>query len=80
LYAWLHRRVGDGDGIVPIASQRRGPSLFDAKGDHLDVIGHFDDPDHQPPHTDWLNTGSKFDRPQFEALWTTVARFIAERR
>jgi triacylglycerol lipase len=80
LYAWLHRRVGDGDGIVPIASQRRGPALFDAKGDHLDVIGHFDGPDHQPPHTDWLNTGSKFDRPQFEALWTTVARFIAERR
>lgn len=80
LYAWLHRRVGDGDGIVPIESQRRGSSLFDAKGDHLDVIGHFDGPDHQPPHTDWLNTGSKFGRTEFEALWTTVARFLAERR
>ena len=80
LYSWLHRRVGNGDGIVPTASQVRGTSLFDAQGDHLDVIGHFDDPDHQPPHTDWLNTGSKFDRAQFEALWTSVAQFIAERR
>ena len=80
LYAWLHDRVGEGDGIVPTASQRRGPVLFDAKGDHLDVIGHFDGPDHQPPHTDWLNTGSGFDRAQFEALWTEVARFIATRR
>jgi triacylglycerol lipase len=77
LYAWLHHQVGDGDGIVPEASQRRGQVLFEARGDHLDVIGHFDDPDRRPPHTDWLNTGSKFDRAQFEQLWTQVARFIA---
>ncbi len=77
LYAWLHRQVGDGDGIVPIASQRRGEVLFAATGDHLDVIGHFDDPDHLPPHTDWIHTGSRFDRAQFEAMWTSVARFIA---
>jgi hypothetical protein len=77
LYAWLHHRVGDGDGIVPVESQRRGRVLFEAVGDHLDVIGHFDDPDHQPPHLDWLNTGSKFDRAAFERLWTSVARFIA---
>ena len=51
--------------------------LFETRGDHLDVIGHFHGPDHQPPHTDWLNTGSKFDRPEFERLWTSVARFIA---
>lgn len=79
LYTWLHHRVGEGDGIVPAASQRRGKVLFEAKGDHLDVIGHFHDPGHQPPHTDWLNTGSKFDRPQFEQLWTAVAEFIASR-
>jgi len=78
LYSWLHHQVGDGDGIVPIASQRHGRVLYEALGDHLDVIGHFDDPDHQPPHTDWLNTGSNFDRTHFEALWTAVARFIAE--
>ncbi len=77
LYTWLHHQVGDGDGIVPTASQRRGHVLYEARGDHLDVIGHFHGPDHQPPHTDWLNTGSKFDRAEFEQLWTAVARFIA---
>jgi hypothetical protein len=77
LYTWLHHQVGEGDGIVPADSQRRGNVLFEARGDHLDVIGHFHGPDHQPPHTDWMVTGSKFDRPQFEALWTEVARFVA---
>jgi len=77
LYTWLHHQVGDGDGIVPIASQRRGEVLYSATADHLDVIGHFDGPEHQPPHTDWLHTGSKFNRAQFEAMWTSVARFIA---
>lgn len=77
LYTWLHHQVGTGDGIVPTASQRRGNVLFEAKGDHLDVIGHFEDPDHQPPHTDWITTGSEFDRAQFEALWASVARFVA---
>jgi hypothetical protein len=77
LYTWLHHQIGEGDGIVPVASQRRGEVLYAATADHLDVIGHFDDPDHQPPHTDWLHTGSKFSREQFEALWTSVARFVA---
>jgi hypothetical protein len=79
LYSWLHHQVGDGDGIVPAASQRRGQVLYEARGDHLDVIGHFHGPDHQPPHTDWLNTGSKFGRTDFEQLWTAVARFISGR-
>jgi triacylglycerol lipase len=78
LYTWLHHQVGEGDGIVPLASQRRGEVLFAATADHLDVIGHFDDPAHLPPHTDWISTGSRFDRAQFEALWTRVARFIAD--
>ena len=78
LYTWLHHQVGDGDGIVPIASQRRGEVLYAATADHLDVVGHFDDPDHQPPHTDWIHTGARFDRMQFEAMWTTVARFVAD--
>ena len=77
LYAWLHGRVGEGDGIVPIASQRRGLVLHEAHGDHLDVIGHFEGPDSTPPHVDWLTSGSGFSRPQFEALWTSVARFVA---
>lgn len=78
LYHWLHHQIGDGDGIVPLASQRHGVVLSEARGDHLDVIGHFGDTDHQPPHNDWLITGSGFDRPQFEAVWTQVARFVAD--
>ena len=77
-YTWLHRQVGPGDGIVPIHSQRRGEILYEAKGDHLDVIGHFDDPSHQPPHQDWIYTGSGFARSHFEALWNKVAAFVAQ--
>lgn len=77
LYSWLHRRVGEGDGIVPTASQTHGKTLYEARADHLDVLGHFDDTRATPPHVDWLNSGSGFDRPQFEAMWTSVARFIA---
>ncbi|HEU0037387.1 MAG TPA: hypothetical protein VFQ53_42545 [Kofleriaceae bacterium] len=80
LYAWLYSRVGAGDAIVPITSQRRGKILYAADADHLDVIGHFDDPDHQPPHTDWIRSGSSFDRAQFETLWTSVAAFVAAAR
>ena len=78
LYVWLHGRVGPGDGIVPIASQRHGELVHEAIGDHLDVIGHFDGPEHTPPHVDWLASGSHFDRAQFTALWTAVARFVAQ--
>jgi triacylglycerol lipase len=79
LYSWLHRRVGEGDGIVPIGSQSHGEVLYQAKADHLDVLGHFHDRDNNPPHVDWLNSGSGFDLPQFQALWTNVARFVAKR-
>jgi len=44
------------------------------------VLGHFGDASADPPHIDWLSTGSGFDRVQFEALWSDVARFIAGRR
>ena len=77
LYSWLHRRVGDGDGIVPLASQFHGRVVYEAQADHLDVLGHFKDADAKPPHVDWLNSGSGFDRTHFDALWTAVARFVA---
>jgi hypothetical protein len=44
--------------------------------DHLDVLGHFRDAAHAPPHVDWLVTGSGFDRLRFEALWADVAHFL----
>jgi triacylglycerol lipase len=65
------------DGIVPTRSQVWGEVLAAVRADHLDVIGHFDDPAAAPPHFDWLTTGSGFDQPRFEALWTTVIDRLA---
>jgi hypothetical protein len=45
--------------------------------DHLDALGHFRDASHDPPHVDWLVSGSGFDRPRFEALVDDVVRFVA---
>jgi hypothetical protein len=65
------------DGVVPTRAQLWGDLVHAAFGDHLDVIGHFGDPEHVPPHFDWLTTGSGFDRPRFEALWGDVVRYLA---
>ena len=64
------------DGIVPTLSQAWGRVVHAAVADHLDVIGHFRDAAHDPPHVDWLVTGSNFDRVRFEALWTDVTNFL----
>jgi len=64
------------DGIVPTRSQLWGELVYAAEGDHLDVCGHFYDPDHEPPHYDWLATGTGFDRPAFESLWSAVTDFM----
>ncbi|MBT8495709.1 MAG: triacylglycerol lipase [Deltaproteobacteria bacterium] len=72
-------RPSDNDGIVPTLSQLHGELIHATTADHLDVIGHFDDEGHQPPHHDWLTTCSHFDRGRFESLWTSVADFISTR-
>jgi triacylglycerol lipase len=66
------------DGIVPTRSQVHGRVIGAVRADHLDAIGHFDQPTHQPPHVDWLISGSGFRRPQFEKLWNDVADFLLE--
>jgi hypothetical protein len=66
------------DGIVPTRAQLHGRVLAAARGDHLDAIGHFDDPAADPPHYDWLTTGSGFDRKRFEAVWERVLDFLLE--
>ena len=71
-------RRADSDGIVPTLSQIWGDVLCAVNADHLDVIGHFDDPEHSPPHRDWITTQSGFDRPQFERVWKAIAEFIVE--
>lgn len=65
------------DGIVPTLSQIWGHVIHAAVADHLDALGHFRDASHDPPHVDWLVSGSGFDRPGFEALVDDVVRFVA---
>lgn len=65
------------DGVVPTLSQVWGELFHACRADHLDACGHFNDPDHHPPHIDWIATGSGFDRAAFDALWTDVADFVA---
>ncbi|MFV8754294.1 esterase/lipase family protein [Nannocystaceae bacterium ST9] len=64
------------DAMVPTRSQLHERVVHVARADHHDVIGYFDDPDHDPPHIDWVVTGSGFRRPGFERLWTAVADHI----
>jgi hypothetical protein len=64
------------DGIAPTLSQVWGHVVHAAVADHLDVLGHFRDAAHHPPHVDWLVSGSGFDRVRFEALWADVAHFL----
>ncbi len=64
------------DGVVPTRSQIWGNLLYAADGDHLDVCGHFDDLNHDPPHYDWLATGSGFGRRRFESLWGAATDFM----
>ena len=66
----------DNDGIVPTRSQAWGHLLHAAVADHLDVLGFFRDASLDPPHVDWIVTGSGFTRPHFEALWDDVSRFV----
>jgi hypothetical protein len=64
------------DGVVPTRSQLWGEVIHATQADHLDVIGHFGDATHDPPHVDWLTTGSGFDRRRFEDLWGDVLGYI----
>jgi hypothetical protein len=48
------------------------------RADHLDVVGHYGSLRAGQPTSDWLPSGSGFDDAAFDALWSSVARFIAE--
>jgi len=65
------------DGLVPTRSQLHSEVIHVARADHHDVIGYFGDRKHDPPHVDWVATGSGFRRPDFDRLWTDVARFMS---
>jgi hypothetical protein len=53
------------DGIAPLRSQLWGELVWAGRADHLDVVGHFDQP---PTHHDWLCSGSQFDRARFDSM------------
>jgi triacylglycerol esterase/lipase EstA (alpha/beta hydrolase family) len=74
-YGRIERHANDG--MIPTLSQVHGEVIHAAWADHLDVIGHFHQPTHVPPHFDWLHSGTGFDRPQFERLWSEVAAWCA---
>jgi triacylglycerol lipase len=68
------------DGVVPFRSQLWGKLVWAGMGDHLDVLGHFEDPSDTPPskseeprHADWLSSGSGFDRERFASLTSAIA-------
>lgn len=69
--------VADNDGIVPTLSQVWGDVIAAVWADHHDVIGHFHQPTHVPPHFDWVASGTGFDRAGFEAVWRSVALYAA---
>lgn len=71
--------VEDNDAIVPTSAQAHGAVLASALGDHLDVLGYFDAPDHAPAHVDWLRSGSSFGPGDFAAVWDAVAVWLAAR-
>jgi triacylglycerol lipase len=65
------------DGIVPTLSQIHGELLAAAWADHHDVIGHYNQPTHIPPHFDWMASGTGFDLAGFDRVWRRVANFTA---
>jgi len=73
---WLDLETSDNDGMVPTASQPWGELVAAVDADHLDVIGHFTGPDAQPPHYDWIRTGTGYRRPAFEDTWSRVFDFL----
>lgn len=69
----------DNDGMVPTLSQVHGQVVRAIKADHLDVLGHYPDPETFPPRYDWLTSGSGYRRAQFSATWEDVADFLTGR-
>lgn len=65
---------GTNDGIVPTLSQLHGRLLHVARGDHLDVVGHYTA---APSTGNWLPSGAGFQREGFAAAWNAVAAAIA---
>jgi triacylglycerol lipase len=64
------------DGVVPTRSQAWGEVIHAVEADHLDVVGHYGDPAHDPPHIDWITTGTGCNTERFEELWSAVVEWM----
>lgn len=73
----IREAVGDktSDGIVPTLSQVWGDLIWCGEGDHLDVLGHFQDDRKGGDHVDWMTSGAHFDRPRFAAVMDALAKY-----
>lgn len=71
-------QLGANDGMVPTRSQLHGELIHATWADHLDVCGHFSAPINDPPHIDWIASGSNFSLEKFNALWVDVVDFILD--
>ena len=72
-------KASDSDGIVPSRSQVFGEVIRAVVADHHDIVGHFHDENTQPPHIDWIASGSRFERTAFDSIWNEIADRIADR-
>lgn len=72
---WPELLDDDNDGMVPTTSQPWGTVLHTADADHLDVIGHFSGAEGNPPHYDWIRTGTGFRNGPFDRVWSDVVAF-----
>jgi triacylglycerol lipase len=68
----------DSDGLVPTLSQVWGQVLYYAHADHLDVVGQFGLSTEAAATGDWIPSFSPFGPAEFNALWASVAAFIAK--
>jgi hypothetical protein len=69
---------GTNDAIVPALSQLWGRLGGVVNGDHLDVVGQFQQRDRNSLYTTWLFSGSGFDENRFRKLWFEIAKIVAE--
>jgi hypothetical protein len=68
----------DSDSVVPTLSMLWGKLLWAGEADHLDVLGHFYDELQPTEHTDWLTSGSRFNRRGFKEVLDSIAKFQLE--
>lgn len=65
------------DGVVPALSQVWGELGGAVVGDHLDVVGQFQQSTRNNTSDTWVKSGSGFSEERFRSLWGDIASVIA---